>query len=82
MRLATPKSPVAKNAVTPAPAAWAYSLSRLPMEAVLWKPGHRPHQGLQQKPSLHQADHAVDITAPIERRQVLDGLISEHHRAA
>lgn len=22
--------------------------------------GHRPHQGLQQKPPLYQADHAVD----------------------
>jgi putative transposase len=44
--------------------------------------GHRPHQGLQQKPPLHQAGHAVDITAPIERRQVLGGLISEYDRAA
>ena len=43
---------------------------------------HRPHQGLQQKPPLHQPDHAVDITARIERRQVLSGLISEYHRAA
>ena len=44
--------------------------------------GHRPHQGLQQEPPLRQPDHAVDITARIERRQVLGGLISEYHRAA
>ena len=44
--------------------------------------GHRPHQGLQQKPPLHQPGQAVDITAPIERRPVLDGLISEYRRAA
>ena len=43
---------------------------------------HRPHQGLQQKPPQHQPSHAVDITARIERRQVLAGLISEYRRAA
>ena len=44
--------------------------------------GHRPHQGRQQEPPLNQPGHAVDITARIERRQVLGGLISEYHRAA
>jgi len=44
--------------------------------------GHRPHQGLQQKPPLCQPGDAVDITARIERRQVLCGLISEYRRAA
>ena len=44
--------------------------------------GHRPHQGLQQEPPLRQPGHAVDITARIERRQVLGGLISEYRRAA
>ena len=44
--------------------------------------GHRPHQGLQQGPPLRQPGHAVDITARIERRQVLGGLISEYRRAA
>jgi hypothetical protein len=44
--------------------------------------GHRPHQGLQQEPPQRQPGHAVDITARIERRQVIDGLISEYHRAA
>jgi len=44
--------------------------------------GHRPHQGLQQKPPLHQPGHAVDITALIERSRVVDGLITEYRRAA
>ena len=44
--------------------------------------GHRPHQGLQQKPPLPQSGHAVDITARIERRSVVGGLISEYRRAA
>jgi transposase InsO family protein len=43
---------------------------------------HRPHQGLQQEPPRCEPSHAVDITARIERRQVLDGLISEYRRAA
>jgi transposase InsO family protein len=43
---------------------------------------HRPHQGLQQEPPQGQPSHAVDITARIERRQVLGGLISEYRRAA
>jgi putative transposase len=44
--------------------------------------GHRPHQGLQQTPPLSQGGRVVDITARIERRQVLSGLISEYRRAA
>jgi transposase InsO family protein len=44
--------------------------------------GHRPHQGLQQEPPLRQPSEAADITARIERRQVLSGLISEYRRAA
>jgi putative transposase len=44
--------------------------------------GHRPHQGLRQEPPQRQPGHAVDITARIERRQVIGGLISEYHRAA
>jgi putative transposase len=43
--------------------------------------GHRPHQSLQQE-SPRQPGRAVDITAQIERKQVLGGLISEYHRAA
>jgi transposase InsO family protein len=44
--------------------------------------GHRPHQGRQQEPPLRQPGHAVDITARIERRRVMGGLISEYRRAA
>src|SRR5262249_5542330 len=44
--------------------------------------GHRPHQSLQQEPRLRQPGHTVDITAGIERRQVLSGLITEYRRAA
>jgi putative transposase len=44
--------------------------------------GHRPHQSLRQEPPLREAGHILDITAWIERRQVLGGLISEYRRAA
>ena len=44
--------------------------------------GHRPHQSLQQESPLRQPGRIVDITARIERRQVLGGLISEYRRAA
>jgi putative transposase len=44
--------------------------------------GHRPHQALRQEPPLREPGHAVDITARIERRQVLGGLISEYRKAA
>jgi transposase InsO family protein len=44
--------------------------------------GHRPHQGLQQEPPLRQPGHVLDITARIEHKQVLGGLISEYRRAA
>jgi transposase InsO family protein len=44
--------------------------------------GHRPHQGLRQEPPLRESGHAVGITARIERRQVLGGVISEYRRAA
>jgi putative transposase len=43
--------------------------------------GHRPHQSLRQEPP-RRPGRAVDITARIERRQVLCGLINEYHRAA
>jgi putative transposase len=43
---------------------------------------HRPHQGLQQEPPQRQPGHAVDITAHIERKQVIGGLITEYRRAA
>jgi putative transposase len=44
--------------------------------------GHRPHQALQQESPQRQPSQVVDITARIERRQVLDGLITEYRRAA
>jgi putative transposase len=44
--------------------------------------GHRPHQSLQQEPPKRQPGITVDITARIERRRVLGGLISEYCRAA
>jgi putative transposase len=40
--------------------------------------GHRPHQGLQQEPPQRQFSQTTSITARIERRQVLGGLISEY----
>jgi transposase InsO family protein len=43
---------------------------------------HRPHQALQQESPQRQPRQAVNITARIERRQVLDGLITEYRRAA
>jgi putative transposase len=44
--------------------------------------GHRPHQSRQQQPPMRQPGHAVDVTARIERRSVVGGLISEYRRAA
>jgi len=44
--------------------------------------GHRPRQGRRQEPPLRQPGRAIDITARIEPRQVLGGLISEYRRAA
>jgi putative transposase len=44
--------------------------------------GHRPHQALRQEPPLRESGHAVDVTARIECRQVLGGLISEYRRVA
>jgi transposase InsO family protein len=43
---------------------------------------HRPHQALHQRPPLHQPGPAIDLTAQIERRQAVGGLISEYHRSA
>jgi putative transposase len=44
--------------------------------------GHRPHQALQQQSPLRRPSEIADITARIERREVLGGLISEYSRAA
>ncbi len=44
--------------------------------------GQRPHQGLQQEPPLRESGHVVDMSARIDRRQVLCGLINEYCKAA
>ena len=44
--------------------------------------GRRPHQALRQGPPLREPGHAVDMTARIEHRRILSGLISEYRRAA
>jgi putative transposase len=43
---------------------------------------HPPHQALHQRPPQHQPGQSVDMTARIERRQIIGGLISEYPRAA
>jgi putative transposase len=43
---------------------------------------HRPHQALGQRPPLRGPGHGIDVTARIERRQAIGGLISEYRRAA
>ena len=37
---------------------------------------HRPHQSREQRPPLHEPGQTVDVTARIERRQVVHGLIT------
>jgi len=44
--------------------------------------GHRPHQARRQQPPQRPPGSTIDITARIERSQVLGGLISEYRRAA
>ncbi len=43
--------------------------------------GHRPHQSREQRPPLHESGQPIDMTAPIKRRHVVHGLISEYRRA-
>ena len=42
----------------------------------------RPHQSREQRPPLHEPGRAIDVTARIERRQAVQGLINEYRRAA
>ena len=37
--------------------------------------GHRPHQAREQRPPLHEPGQPIDVTARIERRQAVHGLI-------
>ena len=59
-----------------------WHLRKVLAEYALHYNGHRPHQSLQQGSPLREPGHAVDITARIDRRQVLGGLISEYRRVA
>jgi len=43
---------------------------------------HRPHQARQQRPPSHEPGQAIDVTARIERRHAIEGLISEYSRAS
>jgi transposase InsO family protein len=43
---------------------------------------HRPHQSRDQEPPLHDPGRQIDLTAVIERRTTVAGLIHEYRRAA
>ncbi|MCI0688764.1 MAG: transposase, partial [Sporichthyaceae bacterium] len=44
--------------------------------------GHRPHQSRHQRPPDHGDPAVVPLDTPVQRRNVLDGVINEYHRAA
>lgn len=44
--------------------------------------GHRPHQSRRQRPPDHNQPVVVPLSGPVQRRQVLGGLINEYHRVA
>jgi putative transposase len=43
---------------------------------------HRPHRSRSLHPPVHNPGEAIDMTAPINRRTTVSGLINEYHRAA
>ena len=44
--------------------------------------GHRPHQSRQQRPPDQNGQVSAPLNLPVERRQVLGGVINEYYRAA
>jgi putative transposase len=44
--------------------------------------GHRPHQSRQQRPPGHDTLVVVPPGAPVQRRNVLGGVIHKYYRAA
>ena len=44
--------------------------------------GHRPHQSRQQRPPDQDKPAVTPLDAPVQRRKILGGVISEYHRAA
>jgi transposase InsO family protein len=43
---------------------------------------HRPHRGRSLHPPVHDPSETIDMTARINRRTTVSGLINEYHRAA
>jgi putative transposase len=43
---------------------------------------HRPHQSRQQRPPDYDDQAAAPLNLPVQRREVLGGVINEYHRAA
>jgi hypothetical protein len=44
--------------------------------------GHRPHQPRQQRPPDHDTQAVLPPDAPVQRRKIPGGVISEYYRAA
>jgi hypothetical protein len=44
--------------------------------------GHRAHRSRGQRPPLHNPGRLIDLTAVIERRSAVAGLIQEYRRIA
>ena len=44
--------------------------------------GHRPHQSRRQRPPDHNQPLVVPLSAPVQHREVLGGVINEYHRVA
>ena len=44
--------------------------------------GHRPHQSRWQRPPDCDEPVVVPLSAPVQRRKVLGGVINEYHLAA